>query len=152
VVLDAYGRRYSRPRAPQSRRRAPGFVRKLHRQGHGVAINLPREALDHLGAALGEHVYVALSDDGTVKLAPVERLNRAADPLITTAERLGRAETLIRTLRRKLSGAWLAGYNTGFCYGMLHSLGNALTGPQRHRPSVVLAHPETPAVGTRDPR
>jgi antitoxin component of MazEF toxin-antitoxin module len=102
------------------------FVRKIRRQGAGLAVALPPEVLAHLEIGAGEHLYFALGDAGLVMLARVSTLPNVAAATITLSERLAARESLILRLRRKLRGARDAAFARGVNHGYMLGLRDGL--------------------------
>jgi antitoxin component of MazEF toxin-antitoxin module len=99
----------------------------VHRAGHGVALSLPRWAVDHLGIVPGQHVHVTLGPDGSVVLDNPRALSHDGAERLAAAETISALRAGILTLRRKLRGAWLNGYGAGVCYGWHRAFGESLS-------------------------
>lgn len=103
VEYDGTPRQGSRPRARGSASRPLGLFRRVRRQGHGLCLNLPPEVVAELGVEVGQHVYLALVGDGTVRLVNAASLAEPSAELVKASESRAALQVEVRRLRRKLA-------------------------------------------------
>lgn len=110
------------PVRPQSANHPLTWWRKVHRSGNGWAVQLPAPLLRFLGVAPGQHLYLALQSDGTVKLASVDQLAAHAGPLGVESERVAALVDENRRLRRRLAARRLAVFGQGYTQGWMRAV------------------------------